>query len=621
MRSTVGGWPGAPRRRARSATRKRPDGRARLVVATLAVGSIVSAILVAGASPAAAASPAEQAAVTWANNQVGTNEYGYACLSFVRQAWAEGGVALKSEVSVSWGSNTYPDDLWGHFTAGTTGSGEPSTPGALIFYSAGSGGDAGSEPSHVQIFVGNNTVVSSEDAFGTDVHTEPFGKHPRELGWWLPDATSGGGGDPNSPIGSYDSVSSPAPGEIEVGGWAFDPNAPTTPVEIDVYVGAPAGAAGSQGFDTGDTDVPRPDVQAAYPQAGPDTGYDATIDLTAAGSYPVYVYADNIGAGTNTLLGSKAVVVAAPTVPDAPTGVAAVPGAGSAVVSWTAPSNDGGAVITGYSVTAAPGGATCSSAALSCTVAGLADGTAYSFTVLASNAVGDSAPSDPSTSVVPADRPSAPSRVTASAGDQNATVSWTAPAANGSPITTYTVTATDTTSAGSGGQSVVVSGNPPDLTATVTELIGGDPYTFAVTATNGVGVSSASAPSAAVTPTPENPKPSPTLTPTIRMRAPSRVHGRKTEITLSCVYGACYGRVSLVRVRTVHRHGQVHTVYSGLGSAHYSLSADRTGMVRITISKKAKSLLAHARDHRIDIWESATVIGGEEKTRPVQLRE
>ena len=130
---------------------------------------------------------AEQEAVTWADAQVGLNEYGYACLAFVREAWLNGNVDLKSEVDVSWGANTYPDDIWGHFTSGTMGSGEPTTPGALVFYAAGPGGDGGSEPSHVQIYVGNNTVVSSEDAFGSDVHTEPFGEHQRELGWWLPD--------------------------------------------------------------------------------------------------------------------------------------------------------------------------------------------------------------------------------------------------------------------------------------------------------------------------------------------------------------------------------------------------------------------------------------------------
>jgi len=79
-------------------------------------------------------------------------------------------------------------------------------------------------------------------------------------------------------------------------------------------------------------------------------------------------------------------------VPGAPTSVSAVPGNGTAAVSWTAPSDDGGAVITGYTVTSAPGGITAETAeATSVTVSGLANGTAYTFTVVATNSVGNSA--------------------------------------------------------------------------------------------------------------------------------------------------------------------------------------------------------------------------------------
>ena len=51
------------------------------------------------------------------------------------------------------------------------------------------------------------------------------------------------------------------------------------------------------------------------------------------------------------------------------------------------PRHDGGAQITSYTVTASPGGATCSATAgaTSCVVAGLTNGTDYTFTVAASN--------------------------------------------------------------------------------------------------------------------------------------------------------------------------------------------------------------------------------------------
>ena len=70
-------------------------------------------------------------------------------------------------------------------------------------------------------------------------------------------------------------------------------------------------------------------------------------------------------------------------------------------VSFTAPA-DNGSAITGYTATSSPGGITSSACTASpCSVTGLTNGTAYTFTVTASNAVGTGSASAPSNSVTP----------------------------------------------------------------------------------------------------------------------------------------------------------------------------------------------------------------------------
>ncbi|MDP5138073.1 putative Ig domain-containing protein, partial [Rheinheimera baltica] len=87
--------------------------------------------------------------------------------------------------------------------------------------------------------------------------------------------------------------------------------------------------------------------------------------------------------------------------------------------------------------------------------------------------------------------PGAPSAANATAGDTEATVSFTAPAfAGGAAITGYTVTSSPGTFTGTGAGSPIL----------VTGLTNGAAYTFTVTATNSAGTGAASAASNSITP-------------------------------------------------------------------------------------------------------------------------
>ena len=173
-----------------------------------------------------------------------------------------------------------------------------------------------------------------------------------------------------------------------------------------------------------------------------------------------------------------------PSWPSPPTGVTAVAGNGSATVSWSAPTSDGGSAITGYKVTPWPAGGACAVTGLTASCTGLTNGTAYTFTVVATNALGESAPSDPSATVLPVGVPSAPTNVTAVAGNGRAAVSWSTPASDGgSPITGYSVTLHP----GGASCSTTVGVDIDPLTCSITGLTNGTKYSVFVTAVTAAG--------------------------------------------------------------------------------------------------------------------------------------
>ena len=110
-----------------------------------------------------------------------------------------------------------------------------------------------------------------------------------------------------------------------------------------------------------------------------------TVDVTAA-----------LNGGNTISLGSFTYGSPTPPTPDpvyppgAPSDVVGVASSRAVTVSWAAPASQGSFPVSMYKVSASPGGASCLSTAptTSCTVTGLTDGTAYTFSVVALNGAG-----------------------------------------------------------------------------------------------------------------------------------------------------------------------------------------------------------------------------------------
>jgi hypothetical protein len=121
--------------------------------------------------------------------------------------------------------------------------------------------------------------------------------------------------------------------------------------------------------------------------------------LTNGTAYTFTVTATNaIGTGPASAV-SNSVTLAPPTIPGAPTTGIASAGNTQAIVRFTAPASNGGSAITGYTVTSSPGNITRTGTASPITVTGLTNGTAYTFTVKATNAIGTGPASAASNSV------------------------------------------------------------------------------------------------------------------------------------------------------------------------------------------------------------------------------
>lgn len=287
---------------------------------------------------------------------------------------------------------------------------------------------------------------------------------------------------------------------------AASPSAPNPPTGVSVAAGASGALVVLWTVPTFDGGSALTGFTAtAQPGGATCQGLSSATTCTITGltngvAYTVSVTASNaVGASAEVTPAGNAAATPR-TVPGTPTAVAAARGNAAAVVSWTAPASNGGAGITAYTVTASPGGRTCgtlsaapTAAALSCTVTGLSNGAAYTFTVVAGNDAGNGAASAASAAVTPLAPPNAPASVSAQSLNSGIQVSWTAPSFDGgSAITAYTATAQPggaSCSTGAAARSCTISG-----------LTNGVAYTVSVAAASTVGTGLVTSAASAVIP-------------------------------------------------------------------------------------------------------------------------
>ncbi len=220
------------------------------------------------------------------------------------------------------------------------------------------------------------------------------------------------------------------------------------------------------------------------------------------------------------------------TVPGAPTGLTATPGNSRVTLSWSAPAS-GGAAISGYLIFEGtrPGGENRNPVngslvtATSYPVSGLTNGITYYFRVIAVNAAGQgplsaeapttllripptSPPPSTPTSGTTAQKVSAPTGLTATAGDTQVHLSWTAPASDGASVISYKVYLASLP----GVQESAAIGTSKTPDATVGGLTNGTVYYFMVAAVNAAGNQSPLSAEVTAEPTgstPDVPLPSP----------------------------------------------------------------------------------------------------------------
>ena len=288
------------------------------------------------------------------------------------------------------------------------------------------------------------------------------------------------------------------------------PGVPTAPQGVNIKATSVTSAViawnapvdDGNGTITGYTYTVKNNGVAVPGKSGTIIGTSATITglVAAAGKYSVSVTANN-ALGSSTPAASVGIIapaaVTAVVAPGAVTKPAGLAGNASATVTWTAPAKNNNASLISYSVAVKAGAETVktvvvpadstvkSASNVSVTgalITGLTNGTAYTFVVSATNAIGSTAAAA-TAAVTPYTVPGAPTGVAVTRDIASLNVSWAAPASNGGyPITGYIITYTTTA-----GVTKTATALATATSLAVTKLVNGTTYTVKVQAKTAKG--------------------------------------------------------------------------------------------------------------------------------------
>jgi titin len=430
-----------------------------------------------------------------ATSSIALSDYQYSLDGAV--TWTSGGVTSSPLTIVGLTNGTqYSVQIRGVSASGVGAPSAPASatpsalPGAPTITSITPGGNGTSlSVTFVPGYVGGSAITSYDYAISLGANTSNFGSWTSVSGTTSPFTIMG-----LSSASTYsvelraDNAVGPGPGSPYVTGvtlavanapsiTSITPGGSSLQVTYAPYTSSTDGGSAISGveysLDGGNTWVTTGTLADPFTIA-------ALVNGTA---YGVELRADN---GVGASAPSASLNATPRTTPAAPTQVQAVGGPSSTQISWSAPTSDGGAAVTGYTASAyasASGGSpvgSCTTATMTCQITGLVNDTSYFVDVVANNPAGPGPASSPRVSALPAALPGAPTLSPLTAGNSYVSVPFTPGTQDtNAPITGYQY------SLDAGATWVNASGSNSPLL--ISGLINGTGYTVELRALSSLG--------------------------------------------------------------------------------------------------------------------------------------